>query len=138
MALLRTLPLFLIILLIYNAILLIVDDMAAALGSSLFTVHLMSGSAWTLTVSDLFILIGVVVLYMEIFKATRTSMASVIDHTLSTLVFVAFIIEFVLVKGAGTSTFLILGLMSLFDVIAGFTVTIVAARRDIGFGHSDL
>ena len=75
---------------------------------------------------------------MEIFKATRTSMASVIDHTLSTLVFVAFIIEFVLVKGAGTSTFLILGLMSLFDVIAGFTVTIVAARRDIGFGHSDL
>ena len=90
MALLRTLPLFLVILLIYNALLLVVDNMAATLASSLFTVHLMSGAAWTLTVSDLFILAGVVLLYMEIFKAIRTSMASVIDHTLSTLVFVAF------------------------------------------------
>lgn len=138
MALLRSLPLFLVILLIYNALMAVVDDMVVTLGSALFSVTLMSGAVWTLTVGDLLVLIGVVLLYMEIFKATRTSMASVINHTLSTLVFIVFVIEFVMVKGAGTSTFLILGLMSLFDVIAGFTVTIVAARRDIGFGHSDV
>ena len=61
--------------------------------------------------------------------------ASVIDHSMSTLVFIIFLVEFLTVKGAGNSTFLILGLMSLFDVIAGFTVTIVAARRDFAVGE---
>ena len=46
-------------------------------------------------------------------------------------VFIIFLIEFIVVKGAGTSTFFILALMSLFDVIAGFSVTITTARRDV-------
>jgi hypothetical protein len=50
------------------------------------------------------------------------------------VVFVLFLIEFLVVKDCGTSTFFILGLMSLLDVIAGFTVSIVAARRDFSFG----
>lgn len=137
MTLLRSFPLFALLLILYN-ILLWTGTLPAGLHSTLFSVSLMSGASWSMTGSDLFILAGVITLYIEIFKATRTSMASVIDHTLSTLVFVAFILEFVLVQGAGTSTFLILTLMSVLDVVAGFTITIAGARRDFGgngFGH---
>ncbi|MGB0721334.1 MAG: hypothetical protein ACPGU7_02950 [Gammaproteobacteria bacterium] len=137
MSVLRALPFFLIILGLYNALML-AGDVPQTLATELTSVSLISGAVWTLTVSDLFISIGVITLYIEIFKSTRTSMASVVDHTLSTLVFVGFIVEFLVVPACGTSTFLILGLMSLLDVIAGFTVTIVAARRDFGFNHGDM
>ena len=63
-----------------------------------------------------------------------TGMSSVIDHALSMAVFVIFLVEFLVVKGCGTSTFFILGLMSLVDVIAGFTVSIAGARRDFTYG----
>jgi len=77
------------------------------------------------------VLVGLVFLFVEVLKSTRTSQAAIFDHILSTLVLIVFLIEFIAVKGAGTSTFFILALMSLFDVIAGFTVTITTARRDV-------
>jgi len=46
-------------------------------------------------------------------------------------VFTAYLIEFLLVQAAGTGVFLVLTLMSLLDLIAGFTVTLGAARRDL-------
>ena len=49
------------------------------------------------------------------------------------LVFIAFLIEFLMVPAAGT-TFLVLALMSLLDVIAGFSISIFAARRDMAIG----
>jgi hypothetical protein len=92
---------------------------------------MMSGAVWLLSVGDLFIILGLIFLFVEVFKSTRTSQAAILDHILSTLVFIIFLVEFIVVKGAGSSMFLILCLMSLFDVIAGFTITITTARRDI-------
>jgi hypothetical protein len=45
--------------------------------------------------------------------------------------FVGFLIEFLVVKWVGIISFLILTVMSLFDVLVGFTVTISPARRNI-------
>lgn len=137
MALLRSLPLFVIVLLIYNALML-TGDIHSTLAGTILSVNLPSGSNWVLSVSDLLIIIGVITLYLEIFKATRTSMSSILDHSLSMVVFVVFLLEFIMVKDAGTSAFFVLTLMALLDVVAGFTVTIVAARRDFGFGNPDL
>ncbi|MGB1109580.1 MAG: hypothetical protein ACPG4N_04450 [Gammaproteobacteria bacterium] len=137
MALLRSIPLFVIVLLIYNALML-TGNIHGTLSSNILGVDLPSGAHWSLNVSELLIVIGVITLYLEIFKATRTSMSSVLDHSLSMVVFVVFLLEFVMVANAGTSAFFILTLMSLLDVVAGFTVTIVAARRDFGFGNPDL
>jgi len=47
-------------------------------------------------------------------------------------VFVAALLEFLLLKGFGTLTFFLITLMTFIDVIAGFTVTIQGARRDFG------
>ncbi len=132
----RAVPLFVVPLAIYN-LLLLTGDIHATLDSVLFSVDLLSGATWSFSVHDAFVISGVLVLYFEIFKATGTGLASVLDHTLSTLVFIIFLVEFLLVDGSGTSTFFALVLMALLDVIAGFTVSIVAARRDFAVAGGD-
>jgi hypothetical protein len=94
------------------------------------SVYLPSGAAWTFAVGDLLLLLAVVGLYFEVLKATRTSQVSVVDHVLSLFSFIACLIGFLLAPALGTSTFLLIMTMALFDVIAGFTVTINTARRD--------
>lgn len=133
----RAIPLFVVLLVAYNLAMLF-GDIGTTLPSVMYTFNLLSGSQWSFTVSDLYIVLGVLILYIEVFKSTRTGVSSVIDHSLSMLVFIIFLIEFLVVKDCGTSTFFILSLMSLIDVIAGFTVSIVAARRDFSVGGGDL
>ena len=67
----------------------------------------------------------------DVVKSTRTSNSSVVDHLLSTFVFVAFLVEFLLVKGAAHSVFFTLMLIALVDVLSGFSVSIRAAGRDV-------
>lgn len=97
-------------------------------------VPLVSGAVWYPTLNDLIVIFSVLVLYLEVFKATRTNVSSIIEHVLSLFVFLAFLIEFLIYKKAGTSTFLVVTLLSMIDVIGGFTITISTARRDVGFG----
>lgn len=127
-------PLFVIPLVIYN-LMAFTGGIGPALAGELFSFDLMSGARWSFTAHDAFMAGGVLILYFEIFKSTRTGVSSVLDHTLSTLVFVVYLIEFLTLAACGTSTFFVLGLMALLDVISGFTVSIVAARRDFGVNN---
>ncbi len=106
--------------------------------SILFSIRLVSGKIWSLNVNEAFIIISMFILFVEIFKATRTSVGSIVDHLLSTLVFLAFVIMFLTVKEAGTSTFFILTIISMIDVMCGFTVSISSARRDLAVGNERL
>ena len=102
-----------------------------ALEKVLFSGVVPSGSSWTLTAGDLVIAFGLLVLFFELVKATRSTVASIIDQLLSMLLFGACIVLFLLVGSAGNGTFLLITLMSLVDVLAGFVITVVANRRDI-------
>jgi len=93
-----------------------------------------SGRRIYVTVADVLLLVGVLCLWFEVFKATRTSGSAVVDHTLSLVVFVIYLIEFLIVPGVGNTTFLILTLMAFTDVVSGFTVTIFTAKRDFSIG----
>ncbi|MCK5923592.1 MAG: hypothetical protein KAG66_21845 [Methylococcales bacterium] len=129
-----SIPLFLYMLIAANAVM-----VAGPLEESMMNVILVefllpSGRNIILTVSDTFILTSVFFLYIETFKATRTSVISIIDHALSLLVFVVFLIAFLGVPRLGNATFLIMMVCSLMDVVMGFTVTISTARRDLGIG----
>lgn len=99
--------------------------------SEIFAIGMMSGGVFSMTLGDLMIVIGLVFFFIEILKSTRTSNASVIDHLLSTFVFVAFLVEFLLVRGAAHSVFFTLMIITLIDVLAGFSVSIRAAGRDV-------
>jgi hypothetical protein len=129
MKFLKKIPMFGFLLVAYD--ILIVIGKTDIMGDALLRLKMMSGATWLLTVGDLFVILGLIFLFVEVFKSTRTSQAAILDHILSTLVFIIFLVEFIVVKGAGSSVFLILCLMSLFDVIAGFSITITTARRDI-------
>ncbi|MEO1206723.1 MAG: hypothetical protein AAFV45_10350 [Pseudomonadota bacterium] len=89
---------------------------------------------WVFNWGDLLLLITLVLLFVEILKATYTSTASLLDHGLSMLVFIACLIAFLMVDAAYTSVFFMIMVMTLIDVIAGYTIGIRVARRDIGFG----
>ena len=126
-------PLFVIVLIVYNALAFTAPGMLSS--EPLFSLNLISGAEWTLAFTDIVVLIGVIFLYFELFKSTRTHTASVIEHVFSMFVFIAFLIEFIVVKQCGNSTFLILTMFSLLDVVAGFTITISTARRDLAVPH---
>jgi hypothetical protein len=95
------------------------------------TIHLVSGQDWTVTPEDLLLGFSILLLAVEILKATRVGMRTIVDHVLSMLLFIAMLVEFLLVKEAGTSTFFLLMIITLVDVIAGFTVTVRSAQRDM-------
>lgn len=99
--------------------------------TEILSVGMMSGGVFTMTLGDLMVLIGLLFLFLEIVKSARASKASIMDHLLSTLVFIAFLVEFLLVKGAAHSVFFILMIITLVDVLAGFAVAMRAASRDI-------
>ncbi len=122
-------PLFLVMLIIYWIMTLAGVDFNAA--EKLFEISLPSGAEWALTSSNLFILFSVIVLFIEIIKATRSGSATIFENGLSIIVFVVCLMLFMLYPAAGTSTFLIMTLMSLLDSIAGFTITVIASRRDL-------
>jgi hypothetical protein len=99
--------------------------------TGLFSIPMVSGVSWAVTSSDLMLAAGLLFLFFEVLKSTQSGRSSVLEHMLSTLVFVIFLVEFLLVRAAGSSVFFILMLMSLFDVVAGFTVSITSAGRDV-------
>ena len=96
-----------------------------------FIWELPSTAVFALRVGDLFILAGLIALFFEMLKAARSSASAVLDHILSTLTFIGALVAFLLVDDAGTGTFFLLTTMTLIDVIAGFSVSIFTARRDL-------
>ena len=78
-----------------------------------------------------------VCLFAELVKATYTSSISLVDHGLSMLVFIVCIVEFLIVNAAATSAFFFMLVGSLIDVVAGFTIGIRVARRDLSIGGVD-
>lgn len=144
---LRAIPYTVLTLILYNVLVIFSGspadggDLAAGardlLATELFSLPMISGAQWSLTWGDLLLSITLIVLFIEILKATYTSTASLVDHGLSMLVFVAALIEFIIVPQAATSVFFLMLIAYLIDVIAGFTIGIRVARRDIGFGGMD-
>jgi hypothetical protein len=125
-------PFLIVIILIYN---LIVFLSATALGDTVFSVSMMSGAVLRLTTGDLVILLGLLVLFIEVMKSARSTSSTILDHMLSTVVFIVALVEFLIVRQAGTAVFLVITTICLIDVVAGYTVSIRAARRDIAFDN---
>jgi len=126
---LRIIPMFLFVLVLYN----ILAMFGVVMGAPLFEIQLFSGDIWGPTTGDLLMVVGIITLYIELVKSTSSDATAIIDHTLSVFVFIGFLVEFLVMKGTATSTFVMLMLMSLLDVVAGFTITVSSARRDMSF-----
>lgn len=131
---LRSIPLIIVVLILYNVL-------VALLGPEILSklllpeIELPSGGVLKFTWGDFIVLLTFIMLFIEIVKATYTSTASLIDHGLSMLVFVACLIEFLITPLAANSVFFMIMIAALIDVVAGYTIGIRVARRDLTFGH---
>ena len=148
---LRGIPLLILALIIYNAIVFAsglqpqeIFYGAPALDAAGKTVIMKGGDLLTLPMpsglvhirlGDIIIALGIVLMAFEMVKATYTRGFGLVDRLLSPLLFVMFIVEFLLVPKCATSVFFILTVIAGFDVIVGEAVGIRSARRDIGFGN---
>ena len=132
----RNVPLLLVPFLLYNAFaFLIFTDYAAGFsGATIFTVPMASGTEFALTVSAAIIVMALVLLGFEVVKATRVGSNNVVDQVFATALFVVFLLEFLFVRQAATSTFLILMAIALVDLVCGFAVSLKAAHRDVTVG----
>jgi hypothetical protein len=101
------------------------------------SIHLMSGQDWIVTTEDIIVAFAIVLLGAEVIKATRMGLRGIMDHVLSMVLFIVMLVEFLLVARAGTSTFFILMVISLVDVLAGFIITARTAQRDIQIDRAD-
>jgi hypothetical protein len=131
---LSAVPLLIVPFILYNLGLLLPAADGDVWANQLFSVSMMSGGVWTMTLGDALIAATLVFLFIEIVKSTRTSNASIVDHLLSTFVFVAYLVEFLLVRGAAHHIFFTLMIITLVDVLAGFSVSLRSAGRDVNFG----
>ena len=122
-------PLLVIPFAVYNMVAFLTPGLAW--NHDMTRVNMMSGGEWTLTAGDLLIAFSLLVLFVEVLKASVMSRKAIIDHFLSMVLFVVILIEFLLVRQAATGTFFLLLVISFVDVVAGFSVAIRSSRRDI-------
>jgi hypothetical protein len=124
-------PLLLISFAIYNIVTFILVLPDTIWSSQAIAVPMTSGEIFKLTWQDILIAGSILLLWVEIIKSTQIGLRAIIDHVLAMLLFVTMLIEFLLVKSAGTSTFFLLLVISLIDVLAGFIIGIRGATRQV-------
>jgi hypothetical protein len=131
----RAFPMILVIVILYNLVFFAGavathHDMQGVLDQS-FTLKMFSGDLWRITASDLFILGSLIALFIETIRAARSDSREILNHAFSMMTFCVALVEFIVLKGFSTSAFFLITAMCLFDVVAGYTISIVSARRDL-------
>lgn len=110
-------PLLLIPLAVYNIIAFLMPSVSFA--DVLFKVPMITGEAWPVTLADLLLALGVVLLLLEVVKGARPGSKFLMDHLLSLIIFGAAAAEFVMWPKFGNSTYFLLVLLAMADFLGG-------------------
>ncbi|WP_407181726.1 hypothetical protein [Bradyrhizobium sp. STM 3562] len=121
-------PLLLIPLAVYNIVVFLMRDVSFT--EALFTLTLPSGAVWPVTLSDILIALGMVLLLLEVIKGARPGAKYLMDHLLSLVVFGAATAEFVLWPKFASSTYFLLVLLAFVDFVSGIALR---ARRSLRY-----
>src|ERR1700759_4027391 len=108
-------PLLLIPLAIYNIVVWLMPGVS--LTDALVRVPLPSGAEWPITLTDVLLTLGLLLLLLEIAKGARPGSKYLTDHLLSFILFGAAAAEFVLWPKFGNSTYFLLSLMAMVDFL---------------------
>lgn len=110
-------PLLLVPLAVYNIIAFLMPGVSFT--DPLISLTLLSGEQWQITLSDMLLAAGVLLLLLEVIKGARPGAKYLTDHLLSLIVFGAAAAEFLLWPKFGNSTYCLLTLLALVDFISG-------------------
>ena len=94
------------------------------------------GGIWPISPGDLLLAAALAVFFLELVKSTASRRLTTINHVLSALLFALCLVEMLLAPACDTSTFFLVTLMVLLDVLAGFMARAGASRR--GLDNSDI
>jgi hypothetical protein len=103
-------------------------DVNTGLTAALFETPTASGGHWPVSLADLLLAAALVILFVELIKPTYDRQAATINHIASITLFVICLVEMLALPACATSTFFLLTLMVLLDVLAGFILG-AATRR---------
>ncbi len=117
-------PLLLIPVAIYNIIVFLMPGVSFV--DPVAKLTLMSGAEWPLTLSDILLALGILMLLFEVIKGARPGAKYLTDHLLSLIVFGCAAAEFLLWPRFGNSTYFLLALLALVDFLSGVALR---ARR---------
>lgn len=121
-------PLLLIPLAVYNIIAFLMPSVSFS--DVLFKVPMITGETWSVTLADLLLALGVMLLLLEVVKGARPGAKFLMDHLLSLILFGAAAAEFVMWPKFGNSTFFLLVLLAMADFLGGIAQR---ARRRIAY-----
>jgi hypothetical protein len=135
-------PLLVLPVALYNLLMLTLNGGFASAGAGtrlstpLVNLHMVSRAAWPISLSDILLTGSLLILFAELLKSAGSRRIALINQSMSGLLFVVCLVEFLLFPAFATSTFFLISLMVLLDVTAGFIVTLVASRREAGFRNT--
>lgn len=137
MIVLRSFPLLGLSLLFYISVLHLGDAAAPQpwFRTDVLAIVLPSGDDWKVSGGDLYLMASLMLLFIEMIRATRPDRRPLVNHSLDVLVFIVALTLFLTQPGYGNSTFFGLVTLSLVDFVAGFIITTAAARRDIAISR---
>jgi hypothetical protein len=115
-------PLLLIPLAVFNIMVFLMSGVS--FDAPVLTVTLLSEAKWTITVSDVLLALGILLLMLEVIRGARGKYLT--DHLLSFLLLAGSAAEFLLLPQFANSTFFFLALLTLVDFFAGIALR---ARR---------
>jgi hypothetical protein len=126
-------PLLLIPVALYNIIVFLMPTVS--FGDTLVKVPLVSGAEWSVTLTDVLLALGILLLLLEVIKGARPGAKYLMDHLLSLIIFGCAAAEFVMWPRFGNSTFFLLVLLSAADFLSGTALHVRrgrgAARRSV-------
>jgi len=113
-------PLLLIPLAIYNIIVFLMPGVSFA--DPLLKLTLMSGVEWPLTLGDILLALGILLLLFEVIKGARPGAKYLTDHLLSLVLFGGAVAEFLLWPRFGTSIYFLLTTLAMADFLSGIAL----------------
>jgi hypothetical protein len=127
-------PLLLIPLAIYNIVVFLMPGVSLA--EPLVTLPLTSGAGWPVTLSDVLLTLGILMLLLELIKGARPGAKYLTDHLLSLVVFGGAVAEFLLWPRFANSTYFLLVLLALVDFLSGLALHVRRAPAIVGASPS--
>ena len=119
-------PLLLIPFALYNMVVFLLN---MPFTETAFAIPLVSDRRLPVSVGDLVVAIGMLLLYVEVMKAARPGGKGIMDHVLSFVLLLAIAGELVLVPRASTVTLLLLAVLGFVDLLIGISLSLRARRR---------
>jgi len=121
-------PLLLIPFALYNMIIFLLN---MPFSDTVFSIPLMSERRMPVTAGDLLLAVAMLLLYVEVVKATRLGGKAIMDHVLAFFLFVGMASELALVPQAATPTLLLLTVLAFVDVMIGVSVSVRPKQQEI-------